>query len=158
MGNRMPRIKRVRNWRNVQMNFYSSPRTWTTCTSALAWRCKRSYRFMAIFLRRAAHVVVGGRSSATPKQVTIAKKVGSRELAPPSLNSVSRKRGRKMAFQDVRNAVGPCGRVWFGSESHCLRVKPNVLRTICSAILAGLWSWRGQGGRLGISLIGGGGG
>jgi hypothetical protein len=50
----------------------------------------------------------------------------------------SRRRGRKMAFRDVRNAMRSCGLAWFGSESLCLCVKPDVLRTICSATPAGL--------------------
>ena len=43
-----------------------------------------------------------------------------------------------MVSRDVRNAVRSCGLAWFGSASLCQRLKRNVLRTICNAILAGL--------------------
>src|SRR5947208_14661781 len=125
MRNRMPPMKRLPNWRNMRMSFCSSPRTWTTCTSALDCQEKKWFRFTETFFSRVAHVVIGGRSSATPIQATIAIKVGSRELAPPSLNSASKRRGKKMAARDVLNEVQPCDLDEFRSESLYLGVKRN---------------------------------
>ena len=66
-------------------------------------------------------------TAAAPRAMYLA--AGNRAMSRPE---------REMVSQDVRSAVRSCGRAWFGSESLCQRVKPNVLRTICNAILAGL--------------------
>src|SRR2546421_3298857 len=140
MRNRMPRMKRLPNWRNVRVSFCSSRRTWTTYTSALDLRRRKWCKFTETFLRRVARVVIGGRSSATLHTRDDRDKSGLAG-ARPSIIEFSEQEG------GPENGVSRCtkcdalmrpGVVWFGEPlplHETERVESYLQRDSCGVVI-----------------------